>query len=180
MLGPGEPPVPFTVPLLDIDPAAVPEEPDAPDAPPLPPPLCALAIDRNPQTEAAARTIFVSFKSSSGLAWPPTRYFRRSSCCVRCNLGSMQFGSPGGRAANHGNCRIGVSAEETKRLYVSLASPPSLHRNDVNVTKSDPSSLRSGLACICASGVGPTSAALGGSADNPDTTPELLELQRQT
>jgi len=44
VFGPGEPPVPFTVPLLDIEPAALPDEPDPPDEPPLLPlPLWARA-----------------------------------------------------------------------------------------------------------------------------------------
>ena len=44
MLGPGEPPVPFTVPLLDIEPAAVLPEPVLPpEAPEPPPPACASA-----------------------------------------------------------------------------------------------------------------------------------------
>lgn len=64
MLGPGEPPVPFSVPLLDIEPAAVPEDPDAPDVPlpPLePPPLCAVAIEREPHTKAKAKPILINF-----------------------------------------------------------------------------------------------------------------------
>lgn len=50
VFGPGEPPVPFTLPLLDIEPAAIPDELEAPeDAPPplLPPPdppPCASAV----------------------------------------------------------------------------------------------------------------------------------------
>jgi len=56
VLGPGEPPVPFAVPLLDIEPAAaLPEPVPPPEAPPEPPPPACAKAEVLVKTSAATK-----------------------------------------------------------------------------------------------------------------------------
>jgi hypothetical protein len=66
VLGPGEPAVPFTVPLLDIEPAAVlPEPVPPPEAPPEPPPPACASAEVLVKTSAATKRNLEDFNVDS-------------------------------------------------------------------------------------------------------------------
>jgi hypothetical protein len=76
VFGPGDPPVPFTIPLPEIEPAPVlPELPaEAPPVPPDPPPPAWASTDVLVNASAVAKTIAVSFISISVRCQSPVRH----------------------------------------------------------------------------------------------------------